>query len=358
MAGKIQITDGHHPEWKATESPKRGLPVRDYAKISPQFWIGKTGKELRAAGHEAQLVALYLMSNPHANWLGLYYLPVAFIAHETGLTLEGALKGLRICIQVGFCSHDEQTEMVFVHGMASYQIGESLDLNDKKCKGIHREYEDLPDNPFLSMFYERYAKAFHLPKKRHFRPKNVSPSEGASVPPRSTETETETETATEPEREGDFPAEPPPTGREVGSGPAQPTSKEPRKSQEKKPAEKITPQAQAFLDAGGEWPKGRLSDGMTKRDKAIRAITETVSEQDVEFFKQIVSAYCAMWCSTSYTVMLDYYRRREIPGKSKANGNGNRASPWPQETSVQQVLRETFQQRQMEENGYGFPEND
>ena len=51
--------------------------MRDYAKIVPQFWIGSTGKQIKKLGMEApQLIALYLISNPHANMLGIYYLPV------------------------------------------------------------------------------------------------------------------------------------------------------------------------------------------------------------------------------------------------------------------------------------------
>ena len=44
----------------------RGLPVRDYGKVSPQFWVGKTGKRLRG-DMEAQIVALYLMTSPRTN---------------------------------------------------------------------------------------------------------------------------------------------------------------------------------------------------------------------------------------------------------------------------------------------------
>jgi len=42
------------------------MTMRDYAKVSPRFWIGNTGKQLRS-DPDAQVVALYLMSNPHAN---------------------------------------------------------------------------------------------------------------------------------------------------------------------------------------------------------------------------------------------------------------------------------------------------
>ena len=161
--------------------------MRRYAKISPQLWIGDTGRKLRDAGPEALLVALYLLSNPHANMLGLYYLPTSLIAHETGLALEGASKGLRRAIEAGFAAYDESSEMVFVYEMARYQIADQLAATDKQCTGIQREYDGLPNNPFLAMFYEKYANAFHLTMRRESR----RPPEGASMPHRSQEQEQE-----------------------------------------------------------------------------------------------------------------------------------------------------------------------
>jgi hypothetical protein len=163
--------------------------MRRYAKISPQFWIGDTGRNLRAAGQGAMLVALYLLSNPHANMLGLYYLPKLSIEHETGLGRGGASKGLRRAIEAGFCSYDESSEMVFVHEMARYQIADQLVTTDKQCAGIQREYDGLPNNSFLAAFYDKYAKAFHLKTRRE----NRRPSEGASMPHRSQEQEQEHE---------------------------------------------------------------------------------------------------------------------------------------------------------------------
>ena len=57
--------------------------MRDYAKVSPHFWTGTTGKKLRSSP-EAVIVAMYLMTCPHANMLGLYYMPLLYVAHETG----------------------------------------------------------------------------------------------------------------------------------------------------------------------------------------------------------------------------------------------------------------------------------
>ena len=172
--------------------------MRNYAKISPQFWIGSTGRKLRDAGPEATLVALYLLSNPHANMLGLYYLPQLYIAHETGLGIEGASKGLRRAIEAEFCDYDEASEVVFVCEMARFQIAERLEPKDKRCIGIQREYDALPNNLFLPNFYEKYVGAFHLKNRRE----GTSPLEEAPKALRSQEQEQEQEQEREQERAG------------------------------------------------------------------------------------------------------------------------------------------------------------
>lgn len=167
--------------------------MRDYGKIGPKFWIGATGKKLRAAGAEAQVVALYLMTSPHANMLGLYYLPQMFIAHETGLGIEGASKGLASAIEAGFCEYDEASETVWVMEMAKYQIADELSGKDLRIKGVQNEYDSLPNNPFLSRFYDMYATAFCMSNKRDSGHALVSPFKAPSKPLASQEQEQEQE---------------------------------------------------------------------------------------------------------------------------------------------------------------------
>ena len=167
--------------------------MRDYGKVSPQFWIGQTGKKLRSEGMEAQLVAMYLMTSPHANMLGLYYCPVMFIAHETGLGLEGALKGLRSAISSGFCAYDEDTETVWVLEMAHYQIADALTGKDLRIKGVQNEYDSLPANPYLEAFYDKYAASFCMMTKRYFNKVGEGKTEAPSKPLTSQEQEQEQE---------------------------------------------------------------------------------------------------------------------------------------------------------------------
>lgn len=153
--------------------------MRDYAKIGPKAWQGQTFKKLRKEGREGLLVALYLMSSPSSNMLGLYSQPILYMAHETGLGEEGALKGLEKCIEAGFCGYDHETEMVWVYEMAKYQVAAELKATDLRCKGIQKDYESLPDNPFLAPFFDHYAAVFHLTNRREF----TSHTEGATKGP-------------------------------------------------------------------------------------------------------------------------------------------------------------------------------
>ncbi|MBV8247437.1 MAG: hypothetical protein JO200_03210 [Comamonas sp.] len=167
--------------------------MRDYAKVAPKMWHGKTMKALRKHP-EGLVVAMYLMTSPSSNMLGLFAQPVLYMAHETGLGEEGARKGLQYCIEAGYCSYDEESEFVWVHEMASYQVAPELKATDLRCKGIQKDYESLPDNPFLLEFFERYATAFHLTKARGIE----GACEGPCKPHRSQEQEQEQELNKEP----------------------------------------------------------------------------------------------------------------------------------------------------------------
>lgn len=140
--------------------------MRDYSKVSPRFWNGKTGKALKDGGTNAVVVAMYLMTCPHSNMIGLFYVSKSYIAVDTGLSLEEAEQGLRWACEVGFCEYDECTEIVWVRQMATYQIASNLDEKDNRCKCVQKEYDALPENPFLSGFYAKYVSAFHMARQR------------------------------------------------------------------------------------------------------------------------------------------------------------------------------------------------
>lgn len=183
--------------------------MRDYAKISPQFWLGKTGRCLRGSP-EAQLVALYLLSCPHANMIGVFHCPIIYIAHETGLPFEGASKGLTSLEEADFCTYEAAEELVFVHEMARYQIGDELKPTDNRVKGAQNEYDRIPDGQLKQAFHAKYQKAFHLPEILEI----CTDFEGASKGLASQEQKQEQEQEQKQESASRTPA---PTGTSAGS---------------------------------------------------------------------------------------------------------------------------------------------
>ncbi|MDZ5448616.1 hypothetical protein [Labrys sp. ZIDIC5] len=160
--------------------------MRDYGKVAPSFWIGKTGKQLRG-NPDAQLVALYLMTSPHSSMTGVFYCPIIYISNETGIPLEGASKALGSLQEADFCVYDPDTETVFVREMAKFQVEQQLKATDNRVKGIIKDFQSMPKGLIQQAFFDRYADAFHLPGDRL----DCDEIEAPSKPLRSQEQEQE-----------------------------------------------------------------------------------------------------------------------------------------------------------------------
>ncbi len=137
--------------------------MRDFVKLSPKFWVGPTGRAIRKAGIEAQLVSLYLMSSPHATYTSIYHLPMVYIAADTGLSMDAVREALAAIERTGFARYDEDSECAWVVEGAKWQIGEDLKAADSRVKAIQKEIDSLPsDCPFKSEFLSKYGRAYHL----------------------------------------------------------------------------------------------------------------------------------------------------------------------------------------------------
>lgn len=164
--------------------------MREYSKVRPRFWTGDTGREIRKLGPECQVIAFYLFTCPSANMLGLYYLAMPTLCHETGRPLQGALKALRSLREAKFAYYDPHTEHVYVPNMAREQIGDRLKRKDNRHIAVLRELETLRKTPFFNDFLNRYRDSFEL-HDVEIEPNSGSPSEGPSEPLRSQEQEQE-----------------------------------------------------------------------------------------------------------------------------------------------------------------------
>lgn len=140
--------------------------MRDYARIAPTFWTRGSGKRLRGCP-EAQVVALYLMSSPSTNMVGIFHLALPTLLHETGLTAEAALKGLARCAEEDLAHWDESEELVFIPALARHQLGERMSAGkngkpDNKVHAIKKALAPFKGHRFYDLFLDRYAEAYLL----------------------------------------------------------------------------------------------------------------------------------------------------------------------------------------------------
>lgn len=180
--------------------------MRDYAKVVPRFWTGPTGIQIRAAGRDAQVLALYLFTCPAASMTGLYYIALPTLCHEAGFTLEEARTTLQVLADLRFAYYDEAAGLVWVVEAARYQIGELLVRDDKRIKGVVRELESFRGHAFARAFYARYRKPYCLPLMKLARPLRRA-LQGPSKALRSHEHEQEQEQ--EQEQDKQHPPNPP-----------------------------------------------------------------------------------------------------------------------------------------------------
>lgn len=137
--------------------------VRNFSIVRPALWTGETGRVLHAAGPEAQLVAAYLITNQHANMIGLYYLPMGYMAVDLASPPEALRKGLRGCVDAGFCRYDECTFHIWVVNMAREQVVDEkgvVHLGDNRVRAAVKMFEASPKTPFHKDFAAYYGSMF------------------------------------------------------------------------------------------------------------------------------------------------------------------------------------------------------
>lgn len=137
--------------------------MRDYACISPAFWIRGSGRKLRGYP-EGQTLAQYLMSCPHGNMIGLFRLTIPTAAHDLGFTVDATRAALeKLCDpEIAIALYDEEAEIVFLPNAARYQIGPLLKPGDKRIKGVVRELQPYRDHRFSALFIEIYKDSYNL----------------------------------------------------------------------------------------------------------------------------------------------------------------------------------------------------
>jgi hypothetical protein len=96
---------------------------------------------------------LYLVTNPHSHLSGIYYLPTALVAQETGLSPESVEIGIMCLFSEGLVIRDEEIDIVWIRKMLKYQGV----YGKKIAKYIATHLSTLHGTMLISSFLNEYS---------------------------------------------------------------------------------------------------------------------------------------------------------------------------------------------------------
>lgn len=115
-----------------------------FMKVSPKFWTDEKTFNLDIP---TKLFAIYLLTSPHSNSLGLYYLPKEYAAADLGWNAEEVEKALKKLIEIGFCHYDRGTRIVFLPNFLKYHSFQNMN----QVKGAVATLDEIPNTYLLKM---------------------------------------------------------------------------------------------------------------------------------------------------------------------------------------------------------------
>lgn len=111
--------------------------MRDYGSVHTRFWINRDIQKLSDA---SKLLALYLLTGPHANMLGCFRLPLGYACEDLHWASEIVSTGLNSLSQIHFALYDSICGWVF---LPQFLIWNPIE-NPNQGKNITRLFEQVP----------------------------------------------------------------------------------------------------------------------------------------------------------------------------------------------------------------------
>ena len=123
-----------------------------YRQIDCRLWMDPKVRKMDAS---TQRLFFYLMTNMHTHLCGMYYLPMAFMAHE--LCEDDIDTPMGKLIELGRVKYDEENEVVWVVNMFKFQGLSKKGTASDKTKAAVKSQMDTLSIPYLeSEFYGKY----------------------------------------------------------------------------------------------------------------------------------------------------------------------------------------------------------
>jgi len=118
-----------------------------YTKIRESFW---TDEKVCRIPDKGKLAYLYLLTSPHRNILGLYRLPVAYMACDLCWEPREANEAIKCLEEAGLIVYDEKSAFVLVRGFLKHNRPE----NPNQIKAAMARLKEVEGNPLLPALYQ------------------------------------------------------------------------------------------------------------------------------------------------------------------------------------------------------------
>ena len=144
---------------------RRSGQRRSYGTIPSEVWLGIEIPGFLSLTADAKLVVIYLLSSPHANMLGLYWLPLPYMAREMRLSEERIGAAIETLEAAGMVKYDAASEHIFVKHFVKTQVlgqHDGLTANNNQVTAARTIFAGLPNTPLKDDLIAAYGKALHL----------------------------------------------------------------------------------------------------------------------------------------------------------------------------------------------------
>lgn len=118
-----------------------------YTRVESRFW---QDEKMRTMSSNAKHLMLYLLTSPHRNIIGFYFLPAPYACFDLGWDEELFSKVLQELIDNGIILYDEETHVVFVKNYLKHNPLE----NPNQGKSAAVRLNDLPETFLIKEFAE------------------------------------------------------------------------------------------------------------------------------------------------------------------------------------------------------------
>lgn len=127
-----------------------------YIKLHDTFWGDLKRKGVTSEG---KLLFSYLLSCPHHNIIGLYYLPLAYVSADLGWGMDTVSKGFAELSEKGFISYDDTAEMVLVRNFLKHNPLDNGNV-EKKAAATAAQVPETTLLQELAEIMEGFAKQY------------------------------------------------------------------------------------------------------------------------------------------------------------------------------------------------------